>query len=165
MKVKFKKLHQNAIIPKQATTGAGAMDVTCTEIIQEDGYVCCKVGFATEIPVGYRVICAARSSITKTGWILANGIGIVDSDYRGEWEFRFVPVPTKVAYGTALGNKPFPYVIGDRIGQIFLEKVTDMEFVETEYLSNTERSTKGFGSTGNLALDQLVDNGQHQFLK
>lgn len=148
MQVKFKKLHQNAIIPKQATTGAGAMDVTCTEIVQEDGYVRCMVGFSTEIPTGYRIICAARSSITKTGWILSNGIGIVDSDYRGEWEFRFSPLPDKVFYGNSLGNKPFPYKEGDRVGQIFLEKVTDMEFVETEYLSNTERSNKGFGSTG-----------------
>lgn len=147
MQVKFKKLHPNATIPVKATLGAGAMDVTATEIIQEDGYVCCKVGFATEIPVGYRVICAARSSITKTGWILANGIGIVDSDYRGEWEFRFSPLPDKVFYGNSLGNKPFPYKVGDRVGQIFLEKVTDMEFVVVDELEQSGR-TGGFGSTG-----------------
>lgn len=149
IQVKFKKLNENAIIPKPATPYAGAMDVTCTEIIVEDGYVRCLTGFSTEIPEGYRIICAARSSITKTGWMLANGIGIVDSDYRGEWEFRFAPVPNKVGFGTYLSAKNFPYQIGDRVGQIFIEKVTEMEFVETDTLSDTERMDGGFGSTGN----------------
>jgi dUTP pyrophosphatase len=148
MKVKFKKLHPNAVLPKIATIGAGAMDVTCTEIVQENGFVRCMVGFSTEIPTGYRIICAARSSITKTGWILSNGIGIVDSDYRGEWEFRFSPLPDKVFYGNSLGNKPFPYNVGDRVGQIFLEKIIDLEFEEVTELEESDR-TGGFGSTGN----------------
>lgn len=146
--VKFKKLHPNATIPIKATSGAGALDVTCTEIIYEEGYVRCLVGFSTEIPDGYRIICAPRSSISKTGWVLANSMGIVDSDYRGEYEFRFIPVPTKVAFGTSLGNKSFPYKVGDRVGQIFIEKVTEFEFVESEELSETARGEGGFGHTG-----------------
>jgi len=156
IQVKFKKLNPNATIPKPATPFAGAMDVTCTEIIVEDGYVRCLTGFSTEIPEGYRIICAARSSITKTGWMLANGIGIVDSDFRGQWEFRFAPIPTKVAFGTFLGAKEFPYKVGDRVGQIFIEKIINMEFVETQYLSDTERSSGGFGSTGNSNLEKVV---------
>lgn len=158
IQIKFKKLHKNTQLPQTATSGAGAMDVTCTEIIQEDGYVRCMLGFSTEIPEWYRVICAARSSITKTGWVLANGIGIVDSDYRGEWEFRFAPLPIKVAFGTQLGTKPFPYKVGDRVGQIFIEPVLQMEFVETEELSDTSRGGGGFGSTGNRSVtEQRID--------
>lgn len=156
MKIKFKKIHADAKIPVAATPEAGAYDVFCTEVQVHDNYVVCKTGFATEIPKGYRVICAARSSITKTGWMLANGIGVVDSDYRGEWEFRFVALPKEVEketdyYGQVdfykLENYIFPYKAGDRVGQIFLEKIIPMDFSEEE-LSSSERGEGGFGSTG-----------------
>ena len=80
MIVKFKKLHPNAVIPKQATELAGGWDVTCTEIVQESpDFVICKLGFALQPPVGYRVILVPRSSLTKTHWIVQNSPGLGDA--------------------------------------------------------------------------------------
>jgi len=165
IEVKFKKLHENALIPEAKSVGAGAMDVTCTEIVKKEGYMCCKLGFATDIPAGYRAICVPRSGITKTGWILANGVGVIDSDYRGEWELRFIPVPKgllsnydELNKGTIDGEpceiattiviRDFPYQVGDRVGQIFLEKVINIAFTPVDELEDSARGTGGFGSTG-----------------
>ena len=99
------------------------------------------LGFATEIPKGYKGILAPRSGISKTDWILGSSIGIIDADYRGEW----------IAMFKCLGEmiyQPLPFGVGDRCAQIYFEKVLDAQFVETEELSSTERGAGGFGSTG-----------------
>lgn len=73
MKIKFKRLHEKATIPKQATDLAGGWDVTVTKIekVKED-LVICKLGFALQLPKNYRLILVPRSSLTKTKWILQN---------------------------------------------------------------------------------------------
>jgi len=153
MVVKIKKLHENAVIPKKATELAAGHDVTVTEIIQEaDDFVICKLGFALTPPPGYKVVLVPRSSLTKTKWILQNSPGQGDEDYRGEYQFRFRAIPigvnTKMS-GYTLQYSDFPYELGDRIGQMFIEKVIDFEFQEVGELSATERNTGGYGSTGN----------------
>ena len=149
MIVKFKKLHPNAVIPKQATELAGGWDVTCTEIVQESpDFIICKLGFALQPPVGYRVILVPRSSFTKTKWILQNSPGLGDADYLEEYQYRFRALPiSNNILGTAFNYPEFPYKVGDRIGQIYLEEVIPIEFEEVEELSQTERGTGGFGST------------------
>jgi dUTP pyrophosphatase len=68
-----------------------------------------------------------------------NSIGIIDSDYRGEWMCIFTPI----------GNySQFPYSVGERVAQIYFEKVEDVEFVDANELESSERGTGGFGSTG-----------------
>lgn len=153
MVVKIKKLHENAVIPKKATELAAGHDVTVTEIIQEsEDFVICKLGFALTPPPGYKVVLVPRSSLTKTKWILQNSPGQGDEDYRGEYQFRFRALPStayiKYNNGTLI-YQDFPYKVGDRIGQMFIEKVIDFEFEEVEELSVTERNTGGYGSTGN----------------
>lgn len=162
MIVKFKKLHPNAVIPKQATELAGGWDVTCTEIVQESpDFVICKLGFALQPPVGYRVILVPRSSFTKTKWIMQNSPGTGDADYLGEYQYRFRALPvnydrhiildydthTVEASENILVYPSYPFRVGDRIGQIYLEKVIPIEFEEVEELSQTDRGTGGFGST------------------
>lgn len=151
MVVKIKKLHENAVIPKKATELAAGHDVTVTEIIQEaDDFVICKLGFALTPPPGYKVVLVPRSSLTKTKWILQNSPGQGDEDYRGEYQFRFRALPSTAKYNNGtLIYQDFPYKVGDRIGQMFIEKVIDFEFEEVEELSVTERNTGGYGSTGN----------------
>lgn len=153
MKIKFKKIHADAKIPVAATPEAGAYDLVCTEVEVHENYTSCKLGFATEIPEGWRGVCVARSSVSKTGWMLANGIGIIDSDYRGEWEVRFVAVPKDVTtdeigtyYSSTLDTLPFPYRVGDRVAQVYFEQVEQVTFTEQE-LSPSQREG-GFGSTG-----------------
>ena len=80
MKVKFKKLHPNAVIPKQATELAGGWDVVATEIIQESpDFVICKLGFSLQPPSNYKITLVPRSSLTKTHWIIQNSPGLGDA--------------------------------------------------------------------------------------
>jgi dUTP pyrophosphatase len=99
------------------------------------------LGFSTEIPVGYKGVVVPRSSLSKTSWILANSIGIIDADYRGEWMMVFK------CLGEMIYN-PLPYGIGDRCGQLYFEPVQGFYMEEVDELSDTERGEGGFGSTG-----------------
>lgn len=149
MKVKIKKLHPDATLPKQATEFAGGWDVTTTEIIQEsDDFVICKLGFALELPVGYKLTLVPRSSLTKTKWVLQNSPGLGDQDFLGEYQYRFRAIPSKTIFSNTLAYDSFPYKVGDRIGQVYLEEVIPIEFEEVEELIITKRNTGGFGSTG-----------------
>lgn len=166
MKVKIKKLHKDAVIPKQATELAGGWDVTATEIIEESpDFVICKLGFALQPPSNYKITLVPRSSLTKTNWILQNSPGLGDPDYLGEYQYRFRCIPNGFTFNFYKYNSdfennlyswnsdqllypPFPYKVGDRIGQIYLEEIIPIEFEEVKELSTTERNTGGFGSSG-----------------
>ena len=150
MKLKIKKLHPNAVIPKQTTELAGGWDVTCTEIVQESpDFIICKLGFALQPPAGYRVILVPRSSFTKTKWVMQNSPGTGDADYLGEYQYRLRALPIRNnVLGTAFEYPEVPFKVGDRIGQIYLEEVIPIEFEEVGELTETERGTNGFGSTG-----------------
>lgn len=141
MKIKIKKLVPEAQIPIYATAGSNAMDIVAVskKIIDKGnfGYVEYGTGLAFEVPEGYGLFLLPRSSISKTGLILANSVGLVDSDYRGEVSFRF-----KHISGTS------DYNIGDRIGQLLILETPKIEFEEVQELSETERGTGGYGSTG-----------------
>lgn len=142
--VKFKKMHENAQLPKYASDGAACMDVVAVsegvKLEQGVSYVEYGLGFAVEVPKGYKLTIKPRSSISnKTDLVLANSPGTVDSDYRGEVMVRFKALkPT--------GSRR--YKIGDRIAQIELEEVIPFEFKEVAKLSETDRGEGGFGSTG-----------------
>ena len=101
------------------------------------------LGFSTEIPPGFKGILVPRSSIAKTNWFLANSIGIIDADYRGEWMMVLKTVGS-VIYDA------LPFGVGERCAQIYFERVNDVEIEETIELSDTVRGSGGFGSTGKL---------------
>ena len=92
-------------------------------------------GLAFEIPDGYEGQLRARSSIFKTGCFLANGVGTLDSDYRGPVRLIFIG-PTQ------------PYQVGDRIAQLVVAKVETCNFQVVDDLDQTDRGQGGFGSTG-----------------
>ena len=152
--IKFKKLHEKAVLPKAITESAGGMDVTCTEIEKKaDDFYVAKLGFATEIPVGYRFIIVPRSSITGTKWVMQNSPGLIDADYRGEWQMRFRAIPVGIEPNPdndypRLCYSEFPFKEGDRIGQIYLEQVITTVFEEVADLENSVRAEGGFGHTG-----------------
>jgi dUTP pyrophosphatase len=149
MKIKFKRLHKDAKFPEKASDLAGGWDVVATEMDDKNSqdFMICKLGFALEIPEGYRLILVPRSSLTKTYWIMQNSPGLGDADYRGEYQFRFRCIPVDTAREDLYYMK-FPYLVGDRIGQVYLEKVIPMEFVEVDELDDSTRGEGGFGSTG-----------------
>ena len=141
LQVKFKKLHADAKLPVKGSSSAACFDVYATSVeVDENRVATYKLGFSTEILEGWRGVVVPRSNISKHPWVLANSIGIIDSDYRGEWMVKFKCVSNFL--------EAVPYGAGDRIAQIYFEKNEDVQFIEVEELDQTERGSGGFGSTG-----------------
>lgn len=137
LQIKFKKLNPNAVMPRQGTTGAAGFDLTAVSIEETDQFVKYHTGIAVEIPVGYFGMLVPRSSVVKTGMHMGNSIGIIDSDYVGELSAVFY-----------LRSGCKVYNVGDRIGQLVIVPIPEIEYVEVEELSETERGSGGYGSTG-----------------
>ncbi len=138
MKVKIKKLTESAVIPKYSKPGDAGMDLTITSIDHIDTeHVKYGFGLAFEIPAGYVGYIFPRSSCYKQRQILSNAVGVLDSGYRGEVGAVFI--------GTSIER----YKVGDRAAQLIIMPVPTIEFEEVEELSQTERGTGGYGSTGN----------------
>lgn len=143
--VKFKKLHPDVKTPISATDGACGWDLYAygNEELLFPQYMATPIkyhtGLSVEIPKGYVGLLLSRSSIYRTGKILANGVGVIDSDFRGEICFIFQPAQYH-------GDKTYKH--DDRIGQLVIIPCPDVELVEVEELSETERGSGGFGSTG-----------------
>lgn len=141
--VKIKKLSKNAIIPTYGSEySAGADLYACldSEVVIEAGetYVV-KTGIAMEIPEGYAGLIYARSGLaTKCGLAPANKTGVVDSDYRGE-----IMVALYNHSKEAQSIAP-----GERIAQLVITPFLTADFMEAEELTDTQRGSGGFGSTG-----------------
>lgn len=154
MEIKFQKRHELAQLPKRATELAGGWDVVATEIIQESSdFVICKLGFSLQPPPNYKITLVPRSSLTKTKWVVQNSPGLGDADYLGEYQYRFRCIPS-INYSFVNPDfldlfiyEDFPYKVGDRIGQIYVEEVIPIEFKIVEELELTKRGEGGFGST------------------
>lgn len=145
MKVKIKRLHPNAVIPKYAKFGDAGMDITATQkLIDEYGNIVYSTGLAFEIPTGYVGLLFPRSSNAKTDLALTNSVGVLDSGYRGEVMFKFSNIMRSNST-----NAFNDYKVGDRIGQILIIPYPQVEFEEVDELSETERGEGGYGSTGN----------------
>lgn len=141
MQVKVKKLLPNAVLPQRMTDGAAGFDLTAaTQKFRQEytGPVFeYDTGLAFEIPPGHVGLLFPRSSVTtKTSLSLGNCVGVLDSDYRGPVKFQF--------RNTGPGKK---YEVGDRIGQIIVLPIPEVEFLEGE-LSDSVRGEGGHGSTG-----------------
>lgn len=143
--VKVKKLVPEAVIPSYAKIGDAGMDITCTSFEYDAKNDCYMYhsGLAFEVPEGHVMLIFPRSSNRKTDYYLANSVGVLDSGYRGELMFAF----KKRDDNRDNFNKP-PYEVGDRIGQIMVLPYPLITMVESNNLSDTERGTGGFGSTG-----------------
>lgn len=145
MKLKFQRLYDDVPLPYKGSEHAACFDVFAHSIEYRDNFprkVFVGLGFATEIPEGYRGVIVPRSNLTKHYWILNNSMGIIDSDYRGEWMCVF----TNITDNAWL--YPFPYKEGERVAQIYFEKIVDVEFEIVQELNESDRGAGGFGSTG-----------------
>ena len=137
------KIGNEIPLPYYATAGAAALDLhACTEgdtPIPPNGRTMIPTGIAVAIPEGHVGIMAVRSSMgAKNGINLANGIGVIDSDYRGE-------------IMVALHNhstEPRTISDGERIAQIVFAPYYPAEFNLVDELGDTSRGIGGFGSTG-----------------
>lgn len=149
VEVQFKKLRDNAVIPERANDSDGGWDVTVCHIEEkEKGLVVCYLGFALAFPEEYKLTLVPRSSVTKTTYVLQNSPGLGDSGYRGEYQYRFRGIPIGVdEYLNAIYDK-FPFKVGDKIGQVYLEHVIPIDWKVKKELDETVRGSGGFGSTG-----------------
>ena len=144
-KIKIKKLNENAKIPTRGSNYAAGYDLyACTDrpiTISPHSTEKIHTGFAIEIPHGYFGAIFARSGLaTKEGLRPANCVGVCDSDYRGE-------------YIVAIHNDTdLPAVIepNERIAQLVVMPFLEVLFKEVDELSDTNRGTGGFGSTGKV---------------
>lgn len=144
MKLKIKILNEKAIVPHRATTGSAGMDLhACIDepiTIKPLERVLIPTGIATELPSNdYAIFLFARSGLgIKHGIALANGVGVVDSDYRGE-----------ICVGLQnSSNESYTIHPNDRIAQMVVIPVYSPEIALTIQLGETERNIGGFGSTG-----------------
>ncbi len=139
----------NARMPSHSTPGSAALDVRAC---LEPDTVCCippgkrmaiPTGLQFEIPEGYCISIRPRSGLAlKSGLILPNSPGTIDSDYRGELKILVANIDL---------DNDIEIKHGDRIAQLLLEKVEEFvwaEVSESTMDTNTQRGTGGFGSTG-----------------
>ena len=143
MELKIKRLRPDARIPAYATPGAAAMDLcaACGEVTIEPGRrVLIPTGIAIELPgPEYVALVFARSSLgAKHGVSLSNGVGVIDSDYRGEVHVGLVN----------LSDEPYTIAPGERVAQLAVMPVARANIVVTDTLTETQRGAGGFGSTG-----------------
>ncbi len=138
MKVKIKKIHTDAVIPKYAKPGDAAMDLTAVWQKQALDLITYGTGLVVEIPKGYVGLLFPRSSVYKAKMFLTNCVGVIDSGYRGEIMMKFEMMDSNAMYTP-----------GDRIGQLMILPYPKIEFEEVEELTKTDRAEGGFGSTGN----------------
>ena len=141
--VKVKKLHENAVIPSYSKPGDAGMDLTITSILSETKtHVTYGFGVAMEIPFGYVGLIFPRSSIRNYDLALTNCVGVIDSGYRGEIQGTFKK------NNWLKQDASEKYNVGDRGAQIIILPYPQVFMVESDELSDTERGTGGFGSTG-----------------
>lgn len=143
--VKIKILREGVNIPKYATEGSAAVDLSAaieepiTLMPGERRLI--PTGIAISIPDGTVAIVCARSGLSyKKGINAANGIGVIDSDYRGEIFFS----------AANISSEPYTVEPGERVAQLMLMPYLRMDFNVTDDLDSTNRGEGGFGSTGKV---------------
>lgn len=141
MKIKIVR-RAGTLLPEYQTDGAACMDleasIQAAVKIMPWETVVIGTGIFVEIPEGWCIEVVARSSLHKRGLIQPNGVGIIDSDYRGEIKLIL----------TNISDSPVRIWHGERLAQMMLRKVERIEWDVVGVLSNTARGDGGFGSTG-----------------
>ena len=146
MKIKCKKLRENAVLPTRGTALAAGADLNALlpdgaerVTIPPQGKHAFPTGIAVEIPEGYVGLVFARSGIAcKRQLAPANCVGVIDADYRGEL----------TVFLQNNGTVPQTVESGERIAQLVITPCLAIEIEETGTLTDTARGAAGFGSTG-----------------
>jgi len=141
--VKFAKLDAGAQLPTQGSAQAAGWDLYALEetVVPKGASVMIPTGLACAIPEGWEGQIRCRSSLGKKGMILPNGVGTIDSDYRGELKV----LATWIGKGDT-----FTVAKGERVAQMLFAPVPLVRIEEVDFndLETTERGVGGFGSSG-----------------
>lgn len=145
MIIKVKKLNDKAVLPQRSTPGSAGADLRAMTdgpvTVLPHKTVMLSTGIAVEIPEGYVGLIYARSSLgSKRGLAPANKVGVIDSDYRGE---------IKVALHNHSDDTQ-TVEPGERVAQLVVVPFLPAVYEEAEDISDTQRGTGGFGSTGKM---------------
>lgn len=141
LNVFVKKLNEKAVVPSYSRMGDAGLDLTATEIIEQDEYtISYGTGLSIEIPYGHVGLVFPRSSIKNYSLSLSNSVGVIDSNYRGEIKVVFNIKPNV--------NDLKIYNVGDRICQLIILPFPNVKLVVSDNLSETNRGDGGFGSSG-----------------
>ena len=143
IKIQIKKLSNEVLTPKYETSGSSGMDIAAyTEqaiIINPGEKALIPTGFSLCVPQGYEVQIRPRSGLAaKKGVTVLNTPGTIDSDYRGEIKVILINLSKEV----------FSVKSGERIAQMVVCPVIQVDLEEVKELSDTKRGSSGFGSTG-----------------
>lgn len=141
--MKVKIISEKDTLPAYATAGSSGLDLmaSLTEpaVIEPNKIVMIKTGIRIELPVGYEAQIRARSGLAfKHGITLANSVGTIDSDYRGE---IMIPLINH-------GSEDFIVNDGDRIAQMIICRYERIEWERVNKLDETKRDDQGFGHSG-----------------
>ena len=146
--VKVKKVHPDAIVPQYAHPTDAGLDLTAVSKEYSKGVYTYHTGLAFEIPEGYVGLIFPRSSCYKQDLWQTNSVGVIDSAYRGEVMFKFKNVVTQMTDEEIASWNPTIWNVGDRIGQLIILPYPSVTLEEVDELSDSDRGTGGFGSTG-----------------
>lgn len=126
-------------MPVRMTGGACAFDCwsRAIEMISEFRQIRYWLGFALEVPEGFAALILPRSSICKTSMRMANGLGLIDRDFRGEVSAVF----------DVIGDGNLLYGVGERIAQMLIVPAPIVQLEQVDELSETGRGNGGYGST------------------
>lgn len=159
--VKFKTFTGKATPPSYVTTFAAGADLTVTEIEYDTTNKIYKyhTGLAIEIPEGYLGLLFPKSNIADRDLTLANCVGVIDSDYRGEICGKFRPVKKhnwllRWFFGSTI------YQPGEMCLQLIIIPYPKVHFIGVEQLSETKRGTKGFGEMDKQVLTETKTNNE-----
>lgn len=143
MKAEIKIISKSGELPTYETEGSAGADLRAyldePVTLQPGERRLVPTGLFVELPMGIEAQIRARSGMAiKHGIGLVNGVGTVDSDYRGEWNVPLIN----------FSSEPYTIHNGDRIAQVVFASYVKGEFVVTEQIDETERGAGGFGHTG-----------------
>lgn len=155
--VRFKKIRDNAELPTYAKPGDACMDLVAADwsIDINTNMVEYYFGWAVEIPEGHVGLIFPRSSVSRRPLMLANGVGVIDSGYRGEVSARFhvrdnhwVVSQEDQKLKFDMSQEANLYKAGDRVAQMMILPIPLVKVAWANELSDTDRGEGGFGSTG-----------------
>lgn len=141
--MKIEQIHLSLIMPSTGTVDSAGYDLHMPEagVIEPGQTKKVLLGFASEVPKGYAALLMPRSGAGSKGISLANTIGLIDADYRGEW-MAALHLDAEVA------DKPFHWEAGDRLLQFVLIPIFKPVLWKVSSVQQSDRGTGGFGSTG-----------------
>lgn len=144
--IQIKIINQsNNALPEYATLGSSGMDIRASlvepMVLEPSARALVPTGLFVEIPLGYEIQIRPRSGLAiKQGITCLNTPGTIDADYRGEVKVILIN----------LSLEPQTIHPGDRIAQMVLQKVEQIQWVPTTELTSSDRGAGGFGSTGKV---------------